>query len=66
MKLWPLTIHAEIQFDSVGVEPSPWWIPFGWFRVYRDDPENFSSPGFVLRFGMLGLHFCLSAHTYDA
>jgi hypothetical protein len=67
MKYWPLTLHVELHFDSIGAEPAPWWRPFFWCRhpweKIRDECLRMSD-GFIVRFGILGLHFCAAIHWY--
>lgn len=68
MKLWPITLHVELHFDSVGVEPSPWWLPFLWIRhpwEQKRFPDVDPMNGFILRCGILGLHFCAAIHWYS-
>lgn len=70
MKFWPVTIHAEIHFDSVGCEPNPWWAPFIWCRhpwekLPADECVRMAD-GFILRFGALGLHLCFAIHFYGS
>lgn len=67
MKYWPLTLHLEVHFDSVGCEPAPWWRPFLWVRhpweKLRDECLRMSD-GLILRCGVLGFHFCAAVHWY--
>lgn len=60
-----MTIHLELAFDTTGVEPSPWWHPFFWLKVFKENREELTNPGFVLRCGIFGFHFCIAAHTYE-
>lgn len=55
MKYWPLTVHAEIEFESFPVDPSPWWRPFLWW--------NFDGC-IIVRGGALGIHLCFAVHWY--
>lgn len=70
MKFWPLTLHVELHFDSIGVEPNPWYLPFLWLRHPWEtlpaecDPEFNSTNHFILRCGVLGVHFCAAIHWY--
>lgn len=59
-----IVIHTEVSFDSVGIEPCPFWIPFFWVKRFKYNPEELSTPGFVIRAGLLGIHVCLAAHYY--
>lgn len=52
----------EIEFDSLGAEPDPWWKPFFWVRNHREAGYRQD----VLRFGALGVHIGFSAaHSVD-
>lgn len=52
-----ITAHIEVEFDTVGAEPNPWWKPFIWWRLYRDESHSWQA---VLRFGVLGFHIGFS------
>lgn len=65
MKFWPITLHVELHFDSLGVEPNPWWLPFLWVRhPWEHRSEADLSNGFILRCGVFGVHFCAAIHWY--
>lgn len=67
MKFWPLTVHLELQFDALSVEPNPWWIPFWWIRHPWEKPRHPNADpmnGFILRCGIFGFHFCAAIHFY--
>lgn len=48
-----LSVHLELEFDTMGSEPHPWWKPFAWYRAYNDDNRHWQR---VIRVGVLGLH----------
>lgn len=48
-----LTVHLELEFDTMGCEPNPWWKPFAWYRWYEYDKGHWQR---VVRVGVLGLH----------
>lgn len=56
-----LIIHLELEFDTMGFEPQPWWRPFVWYRAHIDSNGYWQR---VVRVGALGLHLGVSiAHS---
>lgn len=49
--------RVELEFDTVGADPDPWWRPFVWWRWYRDQTRSRQA---VVRMGVLGLHIGFS------
>ena len=56
-----LTVHVEVEFDTAGVEPQPWWRPFAWLRRYHDESGHRQ---YVARVGAIGFHLGVSVSYY--
>lgn len=52
-----VTLHLEVEFDTMGAEPNPWWRPFAWYRAHVDPNGHWQR---VVRVGALGLHLAVS------
>lgn len=50
-------LHLEVEFDTMGSEPQPWWRPFAWVRAHVDANGHWQR---VIRVGALGLHLAAS------